>query len=150
MSEKKAKLILIKEFALNNMIIKWYASPLYVDFGIYVFLKEKPPALVRLILEYFYNFTYNTEPVEKIEGYEGGEFYYGEGIALTHLGCTIPVDDKDIENNTKIIEKNKEGLAKFYEGVWSEVMTILKKIDDNWEKIKEINQKFFEMLGVIK
>ena len=143
MSEKEKHLVTLKEIELEHCVIKYKVDLKNVDFGIYVLWKEKPPAIVDLIADLKSLFIYE-HPSEK--GY-AHEYYYGEGVVLTHLGCYIASKDEDIEKNREIVERNKEGLVKLYDDIFRDAIAFVKTINDNWDTLREINEKIKEIFG---
>ena len=136
--------ILVKEEKLEHMLIRWEIDPQAIDFAMRVYLEEKPPVLVRLFLEIIQDFMYFDDEV--LDEYKGGAFYKGDTMILTHLGCVLPATEEDLKKNIEIIEKNKEGIVKIYEGAWEEHMKVLHNIDASWEKIKKLEEEFFKLV----
>lgn len=139
--------IIVKDIELRNLRIRWVINPEIIDFGMYVYLKQEPPVLIRLYLEYVEGMLYEKDPPHAPEGYDGGSFYIGDGTVLVNLGCTIPSSDEELKKNLEIINKNKDGLMKIYEGIWGDLIKKIKNIDEKWDKLVELDRELRNYIG---
>ena len=142
--EQEEFILTLKEIELKHAVVKYKVDLKRVDFGLHVLFKEEPPRVATILLLHNTPMFGDERPCE--EGYKY-ELYYGEGTVLVHLGCVVPSGDEDLDKNKELVEKNKEGLVKMYDGIFDKYLKAVKAMDENWDELKKLDEKFASLFG---